>query len=59
MYENEIYSNSDTGTSTGSNQYTTYQTTGSSFGPGQAGAGNQAQGYMADRKSTRLNSSHM
>lgn len=47
MYENEIYSNSDTGTSTGSNQYTTYQTTGSSFGPGQAGAGNQAQGYMA------------
>ena len=52
MYENEIYSNSDTGNGTGGNQYATYQTTGSVPGSGMTGTG-QDSGNKGSRERGR------
>ncbi len=52
MYENEIYSNSDTGNGTGGNQYATYQTTGSVSGSGMTGTG-QDSGNKGSRERGR------
>ena len=52
MYENEIYSNSDTGNGTGGNQYATYQTTGSVPGSGMTGTG-QDSGNKGSRERDR------